>query len=643
MNHTHPMQRLCSLILSLCLTVGLLLPVSAAGYSYTSPYDNKTYTLDVDPSRIVNGIDVAYYQGDIDWNKVAADGIEFAFIRAAVRYSGTGKLAKDTKFEKNIQGAQAAGIRVGVYVFSQAITVAEAEEEADFVLNLIKGYDLELPVVFDPEFVENSSGKNSGRLYNAFLALDNLTEKKAFMTSLGNAFCAKISAAGYLPMYYSSLSWLKYYIDTSTLEYPVWLARYNTYTGYSDPYAFWQYGYGKVDGISTDVDMDFCILPEYLDCPSILGKTERTSLSIHPVQYPSGNLNARSFTLTGTVSSTDANIASVTGSIVRADGTVVQTATSYGVFSKTFSIKGSDIDNNLKFASLSAGYYYLTYAAFDVTGKTVTWTSPVFAISGKKLFTDVTDSSQWYYYTVYCMASRGIFNGYTDDTYLPNNSISRAEVITTLYRLAGSPAVSGTHPFTDATASWYQDALTWAYQADIAHGTTSTTFDPNTPITREAFATLLFNYCGATPVSSDCLTGYGDAAQVSSWARDAVNWCVANQIIRSTSTSELLISPALQTNRATAAQLLYNFSASFDTTAAAAALTLIDDAEAETADETEASDPVVVEEPAVTDPSLEPAQETEAVESSAPEETAPAEEIIAQESEAIIEETTPIN
>lgn len=639
MNPIRPLQRLCSLILSLCLTVGLLVPASAAGYTYTSPYNDTTYTLDTDPTGIVNGIDVSYYQGTIDWEKVAAAGIKFAFIRAAVRYSGSGELAVDSKFEENIQGAKAAGLLVGVYVFSQAITTAEAEEEADFVLNLLKGYDLKLPVVFDPEFVE-SDGRNTGRLFEAFSSLDGLDAKNAFMTSLGNAFCAKIAAAGYLPMYYNSVSWLKYYIDTSTLEYPVWVARYNTYPDYSEPYAFWQYGFGTVDGISGDVDMDFCILPEYLDCPSVLGQTEQISLSIHPLRYPSGNLSAGSFSLTGTVLSTGVNLSSVTGSIFRADGTLMQTATASGLTGNSFSIKNSVIDNELKLGELSAGYYYITYSATSSNGTTADWTSPVFAISEKTLFSDVTDSSLWYYYTVYCMASRGIFAGYPDSTFHPNDSITRSEVISTLYHLAGAPEVTGTHPFTDSTASWYQDALTWAYQTGIAAGTSATTFNPSDPITRESFAVLLYHYCSATALDTDYLASYEDAAQVSDWAREAVNWCVANHIINSTSTTQLLVSPDWSATRATAAQLLYNFSAAFDITAAASALTLTDNT-AEIADEPEVTDEAAIEEAPAADASPEISQESEAAEPAEEAPSAPAEESLPTEAALTAEEATP--
>ena len=101
------------------------------------------------------------YQKDIDWKKVKKAGVDFAIIRAGIRGYGSGKLVEDEKFKQNIKGAKAAGIDVGVYFFSQSITVKEAKEEAEFVYNLIKNYDLEYPVVYDTENITSSSARTN--------------------------------------------------------------------------------------------------------------------------------------------------------------------------------------------------------------------------------------------------------------------------------------------------------------------------------------------------------------------------------------------------------------------------------------------------------------------------------------------------
>ena len=106
------------------------------------------------------GIDVSKHQGNIDWTKVAADGVEFAFIRVGLRGYGTeGKLVEDEYFEQNIKGALQAGIKVGVYFYSQAITDAELLEEANLVLEKIKPYNVELPIVYDVEKVSGGKGR----------------------------------------------------------------------------------------------------------------------------------------------------------------------------------------------------------------------------------------------------------------------------------------------------------------------------------------------------------------------------------------------------------------------------------------------------------------------------------------------------
>lgn len=115
----------------------------------------------------MNGIDVSSYQKTIDWNKVKADGIDYAFVRVAFRgYGDAGTLNTDGKFAENLKNAPAAGVKTGAYIYSQAITVKEAVEEANFILKHIKGYDVTLPVVIDYEY----AATGVGRLYNAKLS-----------------------------------------------------------------------------------------------------------------------------------------------------------------------------------------------------------------------------------------------------------------------------------------------------------------------------------------------------------------------------------------------------------------------------------------------------------------------------------------
>lgn len=217
------------------------------------------------------GIDVSYYQGNIDWKKVKDSGVEYVIIRAGYRgYGSAGTLVKDARFADYIKGAKSVGLDVGVYFYTQAINTAEAKEEAQFVLNLIKGYELELPVYYDIEGVDYDTGR-----------LDSANLTKAQKTNLCKAFCDTIRANGYEAGVYTNYSWFLYQVDGKALgsSYPIWLAHYTTSTDYPYEYQMWQYtGQGKVNGISSSVDMNVHYVKNQNDYSSKkvtnLGKTD---------------------------------------------------------------------------------------------------------------------------------------------------------------------------------------------------------------------------------------------------------------------------------------------------------------------------------------------------------------------------------
>lgn len=194
------------------------------------------------------GIDVSKYQGEIDWEKVAADGVKFAFIRVGFRGYGTGAIVLDENFEANIKGATAAGIKVGVYFFSQAINTKEAVEEAEFVLEHIKGYQLDYPVVFDTEDIVNEDSRTEG------LTPEELTE-------ITIAFCEAIKDADYTPMIYANLRWFTMSLDLTKLEeYEKWYAYYDSQMYFPYKISMWQYTEsGQVDGINGNVDLNISI------------------------------------------------------------------------------------------------------------------------------------------------------------------------------------------------------------------------------------------------------------------------------------------------------------------------------------------------------------------------------------------------
>lgn len=196
------------------------------------------------------GIDVSAYQGDIDWQAAKEDGVEFAFIRAVYRGYGTGKVVVDEKCLDNIAGAQAAGIDVGVYVFSQAVSQAEVLEEASTVLDLLEGYELQLPIVFDVEKVNDSAARTHGL---------TVEDRTAFAITFMNA----IKDAGYTPMVYHNTEMGAMLLDLSQLtDYPKWFAAYNKEFYWPYEYQLWQYSEkGTVKGIDGHVDLDIWLEP----------------------------------------------------------------------------------------------------------------------------------------------------------------------------------------------------------------------------------------------------------------------------------------------------------------------------------------------------------------------------------------------
>lgn len=192
------------------------------------------------------GVDVSHHQGKIDWEKVKEDGYEFAIIRIGYRGYGTeGTLNLDNRFHENIKDAQRAGLDVGVYFFAQAINEEEALEEAEFVLKHLKGYELDLPVAYDPESILYDEART-----------DDVTGEQ--FTKNAKVFCKRIRKAGYEPMIYSNMLWEAYELDLKKLsDYPIWYADYEPLPQTPYDFVMWQYtSSGTVDGIKGRVDLN---------------------------------------------------------------------------------------------------------------------------------------------------------------------------------------------------------------------------------------------------------------------------------------------------------------------------------------------------------------------------------------------------
>lgn len=191
------------------------------------------------------GIDVSKFQGEIDWKKVKEDGVEFAFLRVGFRGYGSGEIVLDETFHKNAENALAAGVQIGAYFFSQAVTEAEAVEEAQFVLEQIAPYHITYPVVFDVEKVSDKSGRMN----------QISVEERTHITAV---FCETMKEAGYAPMIYGNMEMFSVLLDLEPLEqYDKWYAYYDPTLYYPYDYKIWQYSEkGRVAGIKEPVDLN---------------------------------------------------------------------------------------------------------------------------------------------------------------------------------------------------------------------------------------------------------------------------------------------------------------------------------------------------------------------------------------------------
>ena len=234
---TSKKRRVIAFVLVVIFALGATIAVAAHHKTVPIPYEfdkKKAY-----------GIDVSSHNGKIDWN-AASKEIDFAFIRVGCRGYNEGNIFLDKKAKFNMKNAEKAGVPYGVYIYSQAVNEAEAVEEAKFLLKNIKGYNVQLPLVFDFEYPTNN-GKQIGRLAEADL-------NKKSRTAIINAFCKTVKDAGYVPALYASSYIYRSYISVRNLENGtvIWVADYNKAVTYGGRYDIWQFSEkGKCAGVSS--------------------------------------------------------------------------------------------------------------------------------------------------------------------------------------------------------------------------------------------------------------------------------------------------------------------------------------------------------------------------------------------------------
>ena len=195
------------------------------------------------------GVDVSEFQGDIDWTQVKQAGIDFAFIRIGYRTYGDGIVTYDSAFQRNIEGAQAAGIKVGAYFYSQATSADEAVDEADAVIDALAPYDITYPVVYDWEIVHDAARTDE-------VSVEVLADCCV-------AFCERVKDSGYTPMIYQNKATSMHKLDLPRVkDYDFWLAEYDEKPSYYYDFKIWQYSStGRIPGIEGDVDLNLCFRP----------------------------------------------------------------------------------------------------------------------------------------------------------------------------------------------------------------------------------------------------------------------------------------------------------------------------------------------------------------------------------------------
>ena len=202
----------------------------------------------------LKGIDVSKWQGVIEWSKVKKSGIDFAILRLGYTGAKSGEPTLDSQFLRNIEQCKKVGMNVGVYYYSTATSTAQAKNEANFVIQQLKGKKVQYPIYIDTE--DTRQAKLS----------------KSKLTKVVKAFCDTMEKAGYYVGIYASKSWFVEHLSDSKLKaYDKWVAQYNTACNYKGKYGMWQYtDKGTVRGISGNVDLNAC----YKNYPAIMKKAK---------------------------------------------------------------------------------------------------------------------------------------------------------------------------------------------------------------------------------------------------------------------------------------------------------------------------------------------------------------------------------
>ena len=244
-------QKALIILISIVTIIAIIASIIVISSAKSKPRRIQSlYTFD---KKIAQGIDVSEHNGKIDWQKIK-ETQDFAFIRVGYRGYGNGSLVADKYVKENLEGASAVQLPVGVYFYTQAINEKEAAKEADFVYDIIRHYNIELPVIIDFEYPADNDGNAIGRLKEADLSKDENTK-------IINSFIEHMQKKGYISGVYASSSFFARHIDTGALNENsfIWVADYNSRVTFDVDYTVWQYSQtGKCNGNGSEyVDLNY--------------------------------------------------------------------------------------------------------------------------------------------------------------------------------------------------------------------------------------------------------------------------------------------------------------------------------------------------------------------------------------------------
>lgn len=410
--------------------------------------------------NIYLGIDVSHHQKKIDWEKVKKSGVQFAIIRCGYRGSSAGTLNTDTYFKQNIEGAYAAGIPIGIYIYSIAITEAEAKAEANYCINLLKNYKhmVSLPVAIDYE-------DRTKRMTDA-----DLSKTKA--AKICEKFCETVKAEGYTPMVYSYLSYFKNYLDGVYLskKYKIWYAQYSTRVGLPNDnyktyiegdYEYWQYSSkGKVNGITGNVDCNFWYAPGNMNALIDGTKITKAKLSSIPNKTYTGKAIKPGVTLTYNnkklKKNTDYTVSySNNKKIGKATITIKGKGNFYGTRTKTFKILPKKVSSfkkksgtkmiTLSWKKNANATGYIIYRKASYNAKTYKKVKAIKTNATKKWLNTKLKADREYFYCIRAYTTVGKTKYYSKYTYLtaPTLPGSRKAVLKKTLKMYSTPALTG--------------------------------------------------------------------------------------------------------------------------------------------------------------------------------------------------------